>query len=66
MFALFILSLVQNLIFEVELLCEHKVLFESLVLVCSHKAVSEFVASDMAFQINFMVTEANTFLNHGE
>ena len=66
MFALFILSLVQNLIFEVKLLCKHKVLLESLVFVCSNKAVSELVAGDVAFQINFMVTEANTFLDHGE
>jgi len=66
MFALFILSLVQNLIFEVELLCEHKVLLESLVLVCSYKAVSEFFGSDVAFQIDFMVAEANTFLYHCE
>ena len=40
MFALFILSLVQNLIFKVELLSEHIVLLESVVLVCSYKAVS--------------------------
>ena len=66
MFALFILSLVQNLIFEVELLSEHKVLLESLVFVCSNKAVSELFACDVAFQIDFMVTEANTFLDHGE
>ena len=66
MFALFIYSLVQNLIFEVELLCKHIVLLESLVLVCSNKAVSEFFPCDMAFQINFMVTEANPFLDHGE
>ena len=66
MFALFIYSLVQNLIFKVELLCEHEVLLEFLVFVCSNKAVSELVAGDMVFHINFMVTEANTFLDHGE
>ena len=66
MFALFILSLVQNLIFKVELLCEHKVLLESLVFISSYKAVSELFASDVAFQIDFMVAEANTFLDHGE
>ena len=66
MFALFILSLVQYLIFKVELLWEHKVLLESLVFISSYKAVSEFFASDVAFQINFMVSEANTFLDHGE
>ena len=56
----------QNLIFEVELLCKHEVLLESLVFVCSNKAVSELVAGDITFQIDFMVTEANTFLDHGE
>ena len=66
MFALFIYSLVQNLIFEVKLLCEHEVLLESLVLECSNKAVSELAASDVAFQIDFMVAEANTFLDHRE
>ena len=65
MLALFILSLVQNLIFKVELLCEHEVLLESLVFICSYKAVSELFASDIAFQIDFMVTETNTFLDHG-
>ena len=66
MFALFIYSLVQNLIFKVKLLCKHEVLLESLVFICSNKAVSELVASDVTLQINFMVTEANTFLDHGE
>ena len=66
MFALFIYGLVQNLIFKIELLCEHKVLLESLIFICSNIAISELVAGDVAFQINFMVTEANPFLDHGE
>jgi hypothetical protein len=39
-FALFNSSLVQNLVFKVELLCQHEVLFESLISVSPNEVVA--------------------------
>ena len=64
MFALFIYSLVQKLIFEVELLCEHKVFFETLVPVSPDEIIALSFAADVAHEIDLELMVTNSFLHH--
>ena len=64
--ALLIFCSVQNLVFKVELLCQHVVLFKSLISVSSYEVSSMLSAGNIPSQIDLVLMIPNSFLDHSE